>query len=75
MLILTRKKNEEIIINNNIKITIIESSNDHVKIGIEAPSDIKIFRKELYAAIEDENKSASANNVSILKEFNLNFDK
>lgn len=75
MLILTRKKNEEIIIDHTIKITVIESTNDHVKIGIEAPPSVRIFRKELYSAIENENKIAGVNAVSSLKQAHLHFDK
>ncbi len=58
MLILTRKKNEQIVINDNIKITIVDCCSDHVKLGIEAPRDVKIFRNEVYEAIEAENKDA-----------------
>ena len=45
MLILTRKTNEKIRIGNDISITIIEVRGDQVKVGIEAPKDIKVFRQ------------------------------
>lgn len=48
MLILTRKKDEGLVIGDNIKITIVEVSGERVKIGIEAPTDVKIIRNELY---------------------------
>lgn len=48
MLVLTRKKNEGFIIGDDIKITVVDLSKDRVKIGIDAPSDIKIIRAELY---------------------------
>lgn len=55
MLVLTRKKDESIIIGENIEIIVSEISEDKVKIAIKAPKDVKIFRKELVKAIEDEN--------------------
>lgn len=58
MLILTRKIDESIIIDGNIEIKIVELDDGKVKIGIEAPRHIEIFRKELYERIEEENKSA-----------------
>lgn len=59
MLALTRKKNEAIIINNNIEITILEVKGDQVKIGLSAPKDVPIYRKEVYAQIQESNKEAS----------------
>lgn len=59
MLALTRKKNEAIIIDNNIEITILEVKGDQVKIGISAPKDVSIYRKEVYAQIQEANKEAS----------------
>ena len=47
MLVLSRKKNESIVINGNIVITITEISNGKCRIGIEAPEDVKVMRKEL----------------------------
>lgn len=58
MLALTRKKNESLIINNNIEITVLEVKGDQVKIGIEAPKDVPIYRKEIYVQIKEENKQA-----------------
>lgn len=58
MLILTRKKNESIILNGNIEIKIIELDDGKVRIGIDAPKSIEIMRKELYETIEEENKKA-----------------
>lgn len=58
MLALTRKKGESIIINNNIEISILEMRGDQVKIGITAPKDIPVYRKEVYLQIQEENKAA-----------------
>ena len=68
MLALSRKKNEAIVINNNIEITILEIKGDQVKIGIEAPRDISIYRKEVYLQIQEANSEAvSAEGMDALK--------
>ena len=48
MLALSRKKNEAIVINNNIEVTILEVKGDQVKIGITAPKEVPVYRKEVY---------------------------
>lgn len=58
MLALSRKKNEALIINNNVEITILEIKGDQVKIGIKAPKDVSVYRKELYLQIQEENKAS-----------------
>lgn len=58
MLALTRKKGESIIINNNIEISILEFKGDQIKIGITAPKEVPIYRKEVYLQIQEENKAA-----------------
>jgi len=58
MLALSRKKGESLVINNNIEITVLELRGDQVKIGITAPKEIPIYRKEVYLQIEEENKAA-----------------
>ena len=62
MLALSRKKNESIIVNNNIEITILDIRGDQVKIGIAAPKEVPIYRKEVYLQIQAENEAAT--NVS-----------
>ncbi len=58
MLALSRKKSEALIINNNIEITVLEIKGEQVKLGINAPKEIPIYRKEVYVQIQDANKDA-----------------
>lgn len=58
MLALSRKKGESIIINNNIEVTILEIKGDQIKIGIDAPKSVPIYRKEIYGQIKEENKNS-----------------
>ena len=60
MLALSRKKNEAIIINNNIEVTILEVKGDQVKIGITAPKEVPVYRKEVYVQIQEANKAAAS---------------
>jgi carbon storage regulator len=72
MLILSRKVDEKIIIGDDIKISIIEIRGDQVRIGIDAPKKVKVFRQEVYDAIKAENKAASKSAPVIP---NVNFEK
>ena len=58
MLALSRKKNEAIIINNDIEITVLEVKGDQVKIGISAPKEVPIYRKEVYLQIQEANRAS-----------------
>ena len=70
MLALTRKKGEALMINNNVEITILEVRGDQVKIGISAPKDVPIYRKEVYLQIQEENKASfSPEALDVLKDF------
>lgn len=60
MLALSRKKDEAIVVNNNVEIKIIEIKGDQVKLGITAPKSVPIYRKEVYLQIQEANQ-ASAN--------------
>jgi len=69
MLALSRKKNEALILNNDIEITILEIKGDQVKIGITAPKSVSIYRKEVYMQIQEANKAAmTVENVDALKD-------
>ena len=59
MLALSRKKNEAIIVNNNVEITILEIKGDQVKLGISAPREVPVYRKEVYVQIQEANKAAA----------------
>ena len=61
MLALSRKQGESIVIGNNIEITVLEAKGDQVKIGISAPMSVPVYRKEIYAQIQEENREAVAN--------------
>ena len=58
MLALSRKKNEALVINNNVEITIIEIKGEQVKLGISAPREVPVYRKEVYMQIQNANKEA-----------------
>lgn len=59
MLVLTRKNGESIKIGDDIEITIVSAKNDQVKIGIKAPKNVEVYRKEIYDQIQTENQQAS----------------
>jgi carbon storage regulator len=58
MLILSRKINEKIMIGEDISVSILEIRGDQVRIGVEAPRQVKVFRQEVFDAIKAENKAA-----------------
>ena len=58
MLALSRKKNEALVIDNKIEVTIPEIKGDQVKVGISAPKEVPIYRKEVYLQIQEANKQA-----------------
>lgn len=58
MLALSRKKNEALVINNNVEITILEIKGEQVKLGISAPREVPVYRKEVYVQIQEANKEA-----------------
>ena len=68
MLVLTRKLNESIVIGDDIEIKIVEIRGEHVKLGIAAPRNVSVHRKEVYLAIQKENIVASKTDVKSLGE-------
>ncbi|MCA9410751.1 MAG: carbon storage regulator CsrA [Candidatus Omnitrophica bacterium] len=59
MLVLSRKKDEVIMVGDDIEITLVDIRGDQVKIGVSAPRSVSIHRKEIYDAIQQENKAAA----------------
>ena len=69
MLALSRKKNEALVINNNVEVTILDIKGDQVKVGITAPKEVLVYRKEVYLQIQESNKDAfDSENVDALKD-------
>lgn len=66
MLVLTRKKGESIVIQDNIEITILGVEGDTVKVGITAPRNVDIFRQEVYMSIKESNKESAASSANDL---------
>ncbi|WP_345242346.1 carbon storage regulator CsrA [Pontibacillus salipaludis] len=72
MLILNRKKDESIQIGDDIEIKVVAVEGDQVKIGIEAPRSVDVYRKEIYIKIQEENQEASSASdelINLLKSF------
>lgn len=67
MLVVTRKKDESILIGDNIEIVVVKIDDGSVKLAIKAPRDVTILRKELYKEITEENKNSISIDSSILK--------
>ncbi len=65
MLILTRKSGESIRIGNNIVISILESSSRYLKIGIDAPKNVAVYRNEIYEKIQAQNRAATASTAQL----------
>ena len=59
MLVLSRQRDESIIIGDNIVVTIVDVRGDKVRLGIEAPREVSVHRREVYDAIQRENREAS----------------
>lgn len=66
MLVLTRKTDESIVIGEDIKITLLHIDSDRVRIGIEAPRNLRIFRFETLSKIKEENQLAAGENINLV---------
>jgi carbon storage regulator len=60
MLILARRIGESIMIGDQVEISVVDIKGDQVKLGIKAPAQVKVYRREVYAAIQEENRAAAA---------------
>lgn len=67
MLIITRKKGQSIMIGDDIEITVSKLEDGSVKLGVDAPKEMTILRKELYEAVKKENEEAMKVNIDLLK--------
>ena len=74
MLVLTRKIGEGIIIGDDIKITVVELKGGGVRIGIDAPREMKIHRQEVFDRIKQENKEATQWDIADLNELSTILD-
>ncbi len=73
MLVLARKINESIILNDNIEVVVLDIQGEQVKLGIKAPREVKIYRKEIYEAIQKENIEAAQTAAPKIDELNKIF--
>ncbi|PLX18719.1 MAG: carbon storage regulator [Candidatus Muiribacterium halophilum] len=65
MLVLTRKKNQSIIIADDIEVVVVDIKGDQIKLGIKAPKSVSVHRKEVYEEIQRENEAAAKSNVKV----------
>jgi len=75
VLALTRRIGESIIIGNEIEITVVEVKGDQVRIGIQAPKNVKIYRKEIFEEIQTENRVAAELSTDSINGLELAFKK
>jgi len=67
MLVLSRKKNESIVINNDITVTVVEIRGDKVRLGIVAPKEVPVHRQEVFEAIHGKTGSGPASSTVVVK--------
>lgn len=75
MLALTRKKDESIIIGDQIEITVLDIQGDKVRLGIQAPKNVAIYRKEIFLEIKEANQAAVQSSVNQIKALGKIFKK
>lgn len=66
MLVLTRKRNQSIIIADEIEVTVLEVRGEHVRLGVRAPKRVTVHRREVYEEIQEANREATASSKSAL---------
>jgi carbon storage regulator len=71
MLILSRKTNEKIMIGDDISITVIDIRGDQVRIGVDAPKQVKVYRQEVFDLVKAENQAAAATEMAKLPELGI----
>ncbi|MGY6213035.1 carbon storage regulator CsrA [Cytobacillus firmus] len=75
MLVLTRRLKESIMIGDDIEISILSIEGDQVKVGISAPKNVDIHRKEIYLSIQQENNSATQTDANVIESLSSFFKK
>ncbi|MGO4269124.1 carbon storage regulator CsrA [Paenibacillus sp. TAF58] len=65
MLVLSRKKGESIMIGDQVELTILSVEGESIRIGINAPKSVEVYRKEIYLAIQQSNKEALQSSISL----------
>ncbi len=68
MLVLTRKSNQSIMIGDDIEVSVLAIVGEKVRIGIQAPRDVPVFRKEVYLEIQDENAEAAKQQTNVVEQ-------
>jgi carbon storage regulator len=75
MLVLARKLNQSIMISDNIEVMILDIQGEQVKLGIKAPKNVKVFRKEIYESIQQENIEALKSQSQKMEDISKLFKK
>jgi carbon storage regulator len=70
LLVLTRKPDQSIVVGSEIEITILEVRGEQVRVGIRAPREVAIYRKEVFEQIRDANRQATETQASLLPDLN-----
>lgn len=63
MLVITRKVGERICLGDDVTVTVLDIAGSSVRLGIEAPADVPVFRYEIWAAVQEENRAAAETGV------------
>jgi len=73
MLVLSRKIDQKILIGNDIIVSVFEIKGDHVKIGIDAPKHVRVYRQEVYESIQEENRMAALSDIEGIKNISSDY--